>query len=113
MTAEDSSTTITDIAFTYYSSFPATANQNDLQYGLSLISFESWMTDTFSFNITMVSMTTTGATVRYNVLDNTFFTMAKVHYLVIWRNANDIVRAGATGPRYNMEVVYGCKSKMM
>jgi hypothetical protein len=71
------------------------------------------MTDTFSFNITMVSMGTTGATVRYTVLDNTFFTMAKVHYLVIWRNADDIVRAGATAPMYNMEVVYGCNGWMM
>ena len=50
------------------------------------MSYESWMTDTFSFNITLVSVSTTNVTVRFVVLDNTFFTKAKVHYMVVWRN---------------------------
>lgn len=44
------------------------------------------MTDTFSFNITMVSLTISNITVRFLVLDNTFFTRAKVQYIVVWRN---------------------------
>ena len=44
------------------------------------------MTDTFSFNITLVAVSNTDITVRFLVLENTFFTRAKVHYLVVWNN---------------------------
>jgi hypothetical protein len=104
MTADDTSTNITDTAFSYFTPITGGTNISQLQYGLSLISYESWMTDTFSINITMVTCTFTGATVRFTVLDNTFFTSAKVHYLVIWTAATDNSNSGY----YNMEVIYGC-----
>jgi hypothetical protein len=108
MTAEDTSTTITDTTFTYSNPINFGLATTDLKYGLSLISYESWMTDTFSFNITMLpTISSTGATIRFTVLDNTFFTMAKVHYLVIWRSSGDVGPTGAS-VRYNMEVIYGC-----
>ena len=43
------------------------------------------MTDTFSFNISLISVSNTSISIRFLVLDNTFFTRAKVHYLVVWR----------------------------
>jgi hypothetical protein len=52
------------------------------------------MTDTFSFNISMTNYTFTGATIRFLVLDNTFFTSAKVHYIVIWSKSPDNGIAG-------------------
>lgn len=59
------------------------------------------MTDTFSFNVTMVTYSYTGAVVRFTVLDNTFFTKAKIHYMVIWRGAVASTLNGPTG-YYNM-----------
>lgn len=67
------------------------------------------MTDTFSFNISMLNLTFNGAIIRFLVLDNTFFTKAKVHYLVIWRSSADIGPAA----NYNMEVIYGCNYQII
>ena len=78
------------------------------------------MTDTFSFNITLVAVSNTDITVRFLVLENTFFTRAKVHYLVVWNNTA-IGKNGFFSPypppspptsspqAYNyIEVLYGC-----
>ncbi len=67
------------------------SNTTDLQHGISLISYESWMTDTFSFNITLENITFSGADVRFQVLDNTFMTKAKIHYIVIWSKGPDMI----------------------
>jgi hypothetical protein len=84
------------------------------------------MTDTFSFNITLVAVTNTNITIRFLVLDNTFFTRAKVHYLVLWNDRTDgmngefSVRPPPDVPDpsttfypylqtyHNIEVLYGC-----
>lgn len=84
-TSSDVSTDITDQTAVFYNSITGAA-ETDLQYGLSLSSYESWMTDTFSFNITLVSLSITNITVRFEVLNNTFFTKAKSQYIVVWRN---------------------------
>lgn len=103
------------------------ATVSDLQYGLSLSSYESWMTDTFSFNITLVELTTYNITVRFLVLDNTYFTKAKVHYIVIWRNStfsynfpfsplpgvSPTTPIPSTSNYVNIEVLYGCKAEVM
>ena len=61
------------------------------------------MTDTFSFNVTMVTYSYTGAVVRFTVLDNTFFTKAKIHYMMIWRGGPvGSTWNGAVGGYYNM-----------
>ena len=80
------------------------------------MSYESWMTDTFSFNISMVSLSNTSITIRFLVLQNTFFTRAKVHYIVVWRAGtfpNDFLTQPnpPTIPNtYNdIDVVFGCK----
>jgi hypothetical protein len=106
MTSEDTSPTITDTSFNYYQSITGSTDVTQLRYGISLISYESWMTDTFSFNISMVNCTYTGAKIRFQVLDNTFFTKVKVHYIVIWALSPNI-GTGASA-LYNMEIIYGC-----
>ena len=83
-TSSDISTATTDHTTTFSTALAGT--DAEMKYGRSLMSYESWMTDAFSFNISMVSLTTTGITVRFLLLDNTFFTRAKVHYLVVWRS---------------------------
>lgn len=107
MTAENTNTSMTDITFPYFTQILGGTNLSQLQYGLSLISYESWMTDTFSFNVTMVSCNYTAATIRFNVLENTFFTQAKVHYMVLWLASTD----NANNGYYNMEVIYGCTTQ--
>lgn len=80
------------------------------------MSYESWMTDTFSFNISMVALSNTSITVRFLVLDNTFFSKAKSHYLVVWRPGGFPNSAIPSSPpidpstaAYNdVDVVFGC-----
>jgi hypothetical protein len=111
-TSADTSTTTTDHTSTFDT--PLTANAN-LKYGLSLMSYESWMTDTFSFNISMVDYSNTSVTVRFLVLDNTFFTRAKVHYIIVWwpgTYPNDYLSSPPVLPpnTYNcIDVLFGCK----
>jgi hypothetical protein len=57
------------------------------------------MTDTFSFNISLINVLRSSATLKFLVLDNTFFTKAKVHYIVIWRGSANI-GATANGAHY-------------
>ena len=85
MTAQDTNTTLTDSTDTF-AQIPSLNDSTLMEYGLSLISYQSWITNTFSFNITLVDIQLTYITVRFTVLDNTFFTQAKVHYLLIWRD---------------------------
>ena len=66
------------------------------------------MTDTFSFNVSLVTVSDTAITVKFEVLDNTFFTKAKVHYMVVWRpgtfpNANvpGSLTVSPSGSAYN------------
>lgn len=108
MTAEDISTNITDISVVFINAITGAATA-DLKTGISLISYESWMTDTFSYNVSVVTHSNTGITVRFNVLDNTFFSKAKAHYIVVWRaNSNDN-HVGATNHTHDLDVLYGCK----
>lgn len=76
------------------------------------------MTDTFSFNISLIDVTNSSISVRFVVLDNTFFTKAKVHYIVVWRpnafpnNALAVsppVDPSSAGGAYNnFDVGFGC-----
>lgn len=111
MTAEDTSTNSTQHTFVYDSLISTGTNVSQLQYGLSLISYESWMTDTFSFNATMVALSYSGATVSFVVLDNTFFSKAKLHYIVIW--SASLENGKALTKDYFMEVIYGCKFEII
>lgn len=101
----------TDHTSTFDSPLPVASN---LKYGLSLMSYESWMTDTFSFNISMVSYSNISVTVRFVVLDNTFFTRAKVHYIIVWFPSafpnNNLPLAPPVSPNtYNyIDVLFGC-----
>jgi hypothetical protein len=116
-TSSDTSTNITDKTITFATPI-ATTNMATLKYGLSLMSYESWMTDTFSFNLSMVSYSNSSVTVRFTVLDNTFFTKAKVHYLVVWRpgtfpntqRTNPVPPSTAPTTYNNIDVRFGCIS---
>jgi hypothetical protein len=104
----------TDQTYEYLSDI-ADSNGNNLKPGVSLMSYQSWMTNTFSFNITVVNVTISNITVRFLVLDNTFFTKAKAHFIVIWREGNSsnekFTGAPPTVPvtYNNIDVAYGCK----
>jgi hypothetical protein len=87
MTSEDTNPSITDQTISFINPISSTAAGN-LKAGVSLMSYESWMTDTFSYNITFTSFDYTGITVRFQVLGNTFFSSAKVHYIVLWRTSS-------------------------
>jgi hypothetical protein len=106
---------LTDQIITYDSVIACT-NPAQLKYGLSLMSYESWMTDVFSFNISLVDLTNSSITVRFLVLGNTFFTKAKTHYLVVWRPGGFPNNALPGSPPINasiaaynnIDVVFGC-----
>jgi hypothetical protein len=84
MTSEDTNPNITDQPVTFLNPMTGAAT-SDLKAGVSLMSYESWMTDTFSYNITVTNYDLTGLNIRFRVLGNTFFSSAKVHYIVLWR----------------------------
>lgn len=74
------------------------------------------MTDTFAFNISLVDLSNSSITVRFQVLTNTFFSKAKTHYLVVWRPGgfpNSALPASppvnaSTGAYNNVDVAFGC-----
>lgn len=76
-----------------------TLNGGDtIRYGLSLISYESWMTDEFSFNISMVTFSSALVSVNFEVIGNTFFSKARAHYIINRRPQTLI----------SMDVHFGC-----
>ena len=54
MTPRENTTNATDISITYSDPIMG-ASLSDLQTGASLICYESWVTDTFSFKIAIVN----------------------------------------------------------
>jgi len=109
MTSEDYSPSVSDKTADFIAPMSAAAVTSDLRYGLSLMSYESWMTDTFSFNISMLSYNYQRVKVRFQVIDNTFFSKAKIHFIIVWRaNSFDNNPLSPSTQLYNMDVLHGC-----
>ena len=106
MTSADTLTSQTDHSFTYLTALDP--NATALQCGTTLMSYESWMTKDFAFNISVQSCSDTNTTIRFLLYQETYFAKAKVHFIVIWQ---DGVNNAANG-YYHMECIYGCKSSV-
>lgn len=104
MTSADTATSQTDHAFTYFTAMDGNASSATLQCGATLMSYESWMTKDFAFNISVQSCSSTATNIRFLLYEETYFAKAKVHFIVIWRDTNNNAVSGF----YNMECIYGC-----
>lgn len=105
MTSSDTDPSQTDHTFTYFTSLDGNATTSHLQCGTSLMSYESWMTKDWAFNISVLSCSSTTINIRFLINLETYFAKAKVHFIVIWRDGADNSNSGY----YNMECIYGCK----